>query len=395
MTPTTVRRPANRMRRRVTCRMAAAVMASTALLAPVAVATSPASAAPACAFAPTAVPASADFTPAEKAAPFSTSAPRDHIGLLDGFSSLSPLVRQQNLAEAVIVNNTASPATARAAVNDNYAIEGPTIFDALGSTLTPAFFAALRAGQLPKTSSLLLGDESLAGQRITTSKEKKYFQYKRPFEVVPQLIRHYGDSRPDLYESVRGSGSYPSGHTTWGYTEAFLIAAMLPELGPQILARGAEYGYHRIVLGVHYPLDVIGGRMVAQATAAELLGDSRFAGLFAQARTELRSVLAARVGAPIDEVVTCRPSGVPTSAALSTYRQRETYSFVSIDPRPDAVAVPAGAENLIRAAHPGLDDAQLRAILARTALPGGYPLDKSGPTGGWQRLDIARAWVTR
>ncbi|WP_338837703.1 phosphatase PAP2 family protein [Gordonia polyisoprenivorans] len=253
------------MRRRTVNSMVAAILAAAALVVPTAVAQSPATAAPACAFAPTQVPASAGFAAGQTDQAFATPAPRDHIAILDGFSSTSPLVRRQNLAEAVAINNTASPATARAAVNDNYAIEGPAIFDALGSLLAPAFYAALRAGQLPKTAALLLGDESPAGDRTGTSKEKKYFQYPRPFEVAPQLIRHYGDGRPDLYAAVRGSGSYPSGHTTWGYTQAFLIAAMVPEEGPQILARGADYGYHRVVLGVHYPLDVIGGRMLAQA----------------------------------------------------------------------------------------------------------------------------------
>ncbi|HCS59284.1 MAG TPA: phosphatase PAP2 family protein [Gordonia polyisoprenivorans] len=382
------------MRRRTVNSMVAAILAAAALVLPTAVAQSPATAAPACAFAPTQVPASAGFAAGQTDQAFATPAPRDHIAILDGFSSISPLVRQQNLAEAVAINNTASPATARAAVNDNYAIEGPAIFDALGSRLAPAFYAALRAGQLPKTAALLLGDESPAGERTGTSKEKKYFQYPRPFEVAPQLIRHYGDGRPDLYAAVRGSGSYPSGHTTWGYTQAFLIAAMLPEEGPQILARGADYGYHRVVLGVHYPLDVIGGRMLAQAVTSEMLGDPRFAGLFAQARTELRAVLQARVGAPIGAIVACQQAAQPTATALTTYRQRATFSFLPSGAA-QAENVPAGAENLIRAAHPGLSTAQLRDILARTALPAGYPLDKSGLSGGWQRLDIARAWVTR
>ncbi|MEP9413441.1 phosphatase PAP2 family protein [Gordonia sp. VNQ95] len=373
----------------------AAAVAAVALMAPTVATHAPAAAAPACTFTSTAVPASTGFTAAQKSDPFTTAAPANHIAILDGFSRTSPLIRQQNLAETVAVNTTASPATARYAVDDNYAIEGPAIFNALGSQLAPAFSAALRAGQLPKTSELLLGEESIAGERISTTKEKKYFQYPRPFEVAPQLIRRYGDGRPDLYAAVKGSGSYPSGHTTWGYTQAFLIASMLPEVGPQILARGAEYGYHRIVLGVHYPLDVMGGRMLAQATASELLGDPGFAALFAAARTELRGVLQARVGAPIGSVAACQQPWEPTATALADYRQRASYSFLPTGDTASALTVPAGAENLIRAAHPGLSTAQLRNILARTALPAGYPLDKSGPTGGWQRLDIARAWVTR
>ena len=169
---------------------------------------------------------------------------------------------------------------------------------------------------------------------------------------------------------------------------------MLPEVGPQVLARGAEYGYHRIVLGVHYPLDVIGGRMLAENITAEVIADPSFGRLLAQARAELRSVLAARVGAPIGRIVGCQQPYVSTDAALSSYRQRSTFSFLPTGPAAP-LQVPAGAENLIRAAHPGWSTQQLRDLLARTALPGGYPLDKTGAHGGWQRLDIARAWAAR
>ncbi|NEU35623.1 phosphatase PAP2 family protein, partial [bacterium LRH843] len=63
-------------------------------------------------------------------------------------------------------------------------------------------------------------------------------------------------------------GSFPSGHTNTGYTDALLLAAMIPERYDALVARGARYGYSRIVLGVHYPLDVIGSRMVAERNVA-------------------------------------------------------------------------------------------------------------------------------
>ena len=211
--------------------------------------------------------------------------------------------------------------------------------------------------------------------------------------MAPQAIKRYSDGQGDLYEDVRGSGSYPSGHTTWGYTQAFLLADMFPEVGPQLLARGAEYGYHRIVLGVHYPLDVIGGRMLAEASTAEMMADPTFRGLLAEAKTEVRRVLTARVGAPIGRIVSCQKPYVATGAALRSYRERAVYSFLPTAPS-TPVRVPAGAENLIRAAHPGKSDAQLRSILARTAIPGGHPLD-GGEGGGWARLDLAKAWVAR
>lgn len=321
-------------------------------------------------------------------------APADRIAILDGYTRLSPAVRTQNLSDAVRINNSAPPAEARRAVDDNYAINRPAIFDALGSRLGAAFSAALRAGDLPKTTALLLGGESVVARCTDTSAEKEYFAARRPFEVEPQAIRRYSDIRKNPYDPVRGSGSFPSGHAVWGYAQAFLIAAMLPELGPQLLARGAEYGSHRVVLGVHSPLDVIGGRMRAQATVARMLGDRRFTDVFAQARTELRDSLSARSGAPLARIAASQRPWIPTADALTTYRQRATFAFAPTGGATDRpAAIPPAAVNLIRPAHPGLSDAQLRALLARTALPAGNPLDIGGPFGGWQRLDLARAWV--
>ncbi|SIS03624.1 acid phosphatase [Williamsia sterculiae] len=370
--------------------LAVSVAAGVGLLTPASAGAAPAP----CTFAPTAIPGVSGYTAAQLADPFATAKPKDHIGVLDAFSRISPVVRAQNLAETVVINNTASPATAQYAVRDNYDIGTATIFNSLGSRLGTAFSQALAAGQLPKVSQLLVGEEAIVEARVGTSAEKKYFQNPRPFEVAPQLIRHYSDGRPDLYEAVRGSGSYPSGHTTWGFAEAFLIATLFPEVGPQVLYRGAEYGYHRVVLGVHYPLDVIGGRMLSESVVTELLGDKKFSALLSEAKQQARTVLAAKVGAPIGTVVRCQQPYVSTSTALGSYRQRETYSFGATGDTRRPVQVPAGAETLIRAAHPGLSDAQLRAILAKTALPSGYPLDKTGANGGWQRLDIAKAWVT-
>ncbi|WP_345994186.1 phosphatase PAP2 family protein, partial [Leucobacter chromiiresistens] len=52
-----------------------------------------------------------------------------------------------------------------------------------------------------------------------------------------------------------------SGHTTYAYGIGIGLAMVLPELGPEILTRSSEGGNTRIVLGVHYPLDVMGGRI--------------------------------------------------------------------------------------------------------------------------------------
>lgn len=367
-----------------------ATVIAASLTTPLAVTASPAEAAPptACAFTPQAAPTS---SPVAAGAIAPTAEANSYIDQLAAFSRLPKSVLAANLDAAVATNRTATAAEQRAAVADNYGLLDDSIFSALGSRLTPAFHAAEAAGELPKTTALLIGKKALINAYVDTSAAKKHFQYQRPFEVAPDRITRYGDGRADLYEAVRGSGSYPSGHTAWGYAGAIVIATLLPELGPQLLARGADYGRHRVVLGVHYPLDVIGGRILAQAAVADALADPGFADLVAQARAELRAALAARAGGPIERVVACQRNYAETGAAATAYRRDLSWGLPRVGG--DApVQVPAGAITLLRAAHPGLNDAQLRERIARTAGPAGYPLDV---TGGWQRIDLLSAWIAR
>ncbi len=69
------------------------------------------------------------------------------------------------------------------------------------------------------------------------------------------------------------SPSYPSGHTTYGYTESVVLAILVPERYQQMITRAAEYGSNRIVVGAHYAMDVLGGRAVALHAVAHLLAN--------------------------------------------------------------------------------------------------------------------------
>ena len=55
------------------------------------------------------------------------------------------------------------------------------------------------------------------------------------------------------------SPSFPSGHTTYGYMGSVLLAMLVPDRYQEMVARGAEYGNDRIIMGAHYAMDVLGG----------------------------------------------------------------------------------------------------------------------------------------
>ena len=50
-----------------------------------------------------------------------------------------------------------------------------------------------------------------------------------------------------------------------------MLALLLPERYQEMVARGAEYGNDCILVGAHYAMDVLGGRMLALYDMAHLL----------------------------------------------------------------------------------------------------------------------------
>lgn len=71
---------------------------------------------------------------------------------------------------------------------------------------------------------------------------------------------------------------------------------MIPELAPQIMARTSEAGNNRIVLGVHYPLDIMGGRIGASAQNGQYW-HNEFASSIVPASRQLRDYLVSRCAA--------------------------------------------------------------------------------------------------
>src|SRR4051794_9739826 len=81
---------------------------------------------------------------------------------------------------------------------------------------------------------------------------------------------------------------FPSGHGTTVYEAGLTLATLLPELAPEILARTSEVGNSRMVLGVHYPTDIMGGRMAGEAALAARWSDKAYrTEVLAPARREL------------------------------------------------------------------------------------------------------------
>ncbi|MFD7425639.1 phosphatase PAP2 family protein [Streptomyces sp. NPDC059818] len=280
-----------------------------------------------------------------------------------------------------------------------------TMADGLGTTLGRLYEQALKNGELPKTQALLSGrvehtPDSPADWYQTA---KNNYRYKRPFVRMgftdeEGLIEPWDSAAG--YGGLAGDGSFPSGHTSHGYAQGIVLATLLPELAPQILARASEYGNNRILLAFHYPTDIMGGRIVGEQTAQLRWSDPGFRGLLEQAKAELEAVLVqkcreAGAGASLTRCAHGAKPYLPTAEALKVYKQRMTYGFPHIGAEGRPPAVPAGAEDLLRTAHPKLTGAQRRTVLAATQIPSGSVLDEQGDGGSWQRIDLAGAMAAK
>ncbi|MCQ2005281.1 acid phosphatase [Rhizobium sp. NRK18] len=256
----------------------------------------------------------------------------------------------------------------------------------------------------------------MRGPEGSTSPAKYFYASPRPWrmtdsgDVVQTGTEPLGDKTVEVYDShvnvipallsareTRGrrkDGGFPSGHTNAAYVSAIAYAYALPVRFAELLTRASELGEHRVVTGMHSPLDVIGGRIMATATAAAYLNDPANAELKARALENMTATVEANV-----------PTGESLYAAAHTakddrfssyfsdadaYRQRMTYGLPQDKAKAgQAMVVPKGAEALIETRFPYLDAGQRRIVLYTTGIDSGYPLlDKSN---GWGRLDLVAA----
>ncbi|MDO6405582.1 acid phosphatase [Pantoea phytobeneficialis] len=314
------------------------------------------------------------------------------IALLAGFSSLPASVLDANRATVTQINLNATQGTRHQALADAEGINHLYFLaDALGPRLGKAFLTAYDKGELGKAAALIKASE------VSTSAAKKHFNYPRPFLHQGNTIHLVPDDVvvKDNHPYTAEGGSFPSGHTNTGYTDALLLAEMVPERFEALVTRGARYGYSRLVLGVHYPLDVMGSRMVAERNVANYLNDARYQGLFSEAREQLRAALEKECGTSLAECARSTGKDDPYRSPQMKrfYRFTLSYNLPQTTGKHVAVTVPAGAEVLLKTALPQLSAAQRRALMVKSALPGGYPLSGNAEQSFWQRLDLTAAYA--
>ena len=126
-----------------------------------------------------------------------------------------------------------------------------------------AFGEEISASRTPLLVHLLDRVEASASSAL--GQAKQYYHRPRPYQRF-QFDHVCGYAQAPAPDGSAMGNSYPSGHTTFGWTAALALAQAAPDRAQAILARAQEYGESRLVCAVHYPSDVQGGELLATAT---------------------------------------------------------------------------------------------------------------------------------
>jgi autotransporter-associated beta strand protein len=233
------------------------------------------------------------------------------------------------------------------------------------------------------------------GNNGSTEPAKRFYKYARPYRwsssvsVLPALV-------PAKSSTPATDGGFTSGHSAEAVRDALAMAYVVPERYQEILTRGLELGETRIWAGMHSPLDVISGRILAQAVVAANLVDSANAARKTAAYAQAHTALMAQTGTTADTFAAYAQSGTAANDRFADYAtnkanylRRLTFGFAPIAATTTAASVPKGAEVLLETRLPYLSDAQRRVVLKTTALPSGYPVMDDAE--GWGRLNLFAA----
>ena len=137
--------------------------------------------------------------------------------------------------------------------------------------------------ETPNLNMLLRRSMTDAG--LATYKAKNKYQRTRPFVVfkVPSCT-------PAEDGFLAQDGSYPSGHTSLGWTWALVLTELAPDRADAVLERGRAFGQSRGICGAHWKSDIESGRIIGAATAARLHTNSTFNAQMQAARVEVAKV---------------------------------------------------------------------------------------------------------
>ena len=164
------------------------------------------------------------------------------------------------------------------------AIDADLTDEHLGRPFSEAFGVEINEKNTPTLFAMM--QKLRTDSNLTTKSAKEHYKRTRPF-----IKNSVETCTPQDEAMLKLNGSYPSGHTTIGWTYALLLAELRPDRQDQIIKRGYEYGQSRVVCNMHWQSDVDAGRVIAAAQFARLQADPQFQKDLKKAQKEVQRLV--------------------------------------------------------------------------------------------------------
>lgn len=109
--------------------------------------------------------------------------------------------------------------------------------------------------------------------------------------------RHYARPRPFLVDAqiapcvkAPTSGSYPSGHAVNFFLDAGVLSEVFPEKRTELFSLAGKLAWGRVLGGVHFPSDLMAGKLLAAAILEQADLNPEFQAALAACKSELRGI---------------------------------------------------------------------------------------------------------
>ena len=163
------------------------------------------------------------------------------------------------------------------------AAEDADLSDAnIGKPFSQAFGVEISPTNTPITYDILKKLRTDSGNYAAKAAKEHYMRLR------PYVFFNSHTCTPNDEEHLSKNGSYPSGHTTIGWSTALILAEIRPDRQNEILKRGYDYGQSRVICGVHWQSDVDAGRITGSAEVARLHADPAFIKQLNEAKREIQ-----------------------------------------------------------------------------------------------------------